>query len=86
MTMTFSTFYRSFAMKPDRTIREALEATGLPFKVVQGKKHLKYFLQDRMVCVCSRSAKADRGPRGLENVLADIRRAARQLKGEQPRG
>lgn len=67
-----------------RSIRQTLETTGLPWAIVEGKKHYRILLCGRQVTVCSRGSKRkdDSNPRGIKNILAEIKRAARTMHGQ----
>ena len=59
----------------DEAIRE-LEASGLEWHVARGGKHMKLYIQGRMVQTLTRSARVSW--HGDRNVLASIRRAIRE--------
>lgn len=68
--------------KPLRIIEDDLAATGLPYSLEQGGRHLKIKLAGRLVGVMPRDGGHD-NDRAAKNVRASIRRAAREL-GAQP--
>jgi hypothetical protein len=63
-------------------LREALSATGLPCEIRAGKGHMKLFVGGRLVGTLSHT-KCRRGPqRNTKNVIAQVRRTARDIRGE----
>ena len=60
------------------TIELALTLTGLPWEISQGSRHHKIKLAGRLVGIAPLNRR-DAGPRALKNILAQIRRAAREL-------
>jgi hypothetical protein len=65
--------------------RAALEATGLPWGWRRGTKHWKLFIGGRMAVVLPYRVNGQKteAPRMTENMVRDIRRTARQVKGEE---
>lgn len=59
-----------------RQLRAALEDTGLPWELEQRKKHICIRLAGQQIGVVSRSRKT--GMRGVRNLIASIKRAARE--------
>lgn len=59
-------------------LRPDLDATGLPWRTCMGKKHIKIFVDSRMVGILPRDARGVHDGRALLNVRAQIRRAARR--------
>jgi len=67
-----------------KQIRRELDATGLAWRIEEGKRHIKVFMQERMIMVLPRGDKAQQtGDHKLKNDIAQIRRAARACTGEQ---
>jgi len=58
-------------------LRPDLDATGLPWEAVAGKKHWKIYMQGRMIMVLSRGAPRMKSKRETDNARAAIKRAAR---------
>lgn len=58
----------------------ALEATGLPWEIEDGHGHVKIKLAGHLVGVMRRN-KAGAHKRAEQNVIAQIRRKASELKG-----
>ena len=68
-----------------KQIRNELDATGLAWRVEEGTRHVKIFLNDRMIMVLPRGDKAQQqGDRKLKNDIAQIRREARAYKAGAP--
>ena len=63
----------------DRRVIEALEATGLPWSIEQGKGHLKIRVGGRLVGVMGVSFK-ESSPCKRHNTIAAIRRIAKELE------
>lgn len=63
--------------KIEREVRDALEATGLPWSLEPASKHTLVVLAGRTVAIMSRSGKMPKA-RGQRNLIATIKRAARQ--------
>lgn len=59
-----------------KEVRAALDATGLPWEVVYGKKHNRLLLNGAQVGVLSRSPKKCSENFQMKNTIAAIRRAA----------
>lgn len=67
-------------MKTHPEIVAALEATGKPYEIVKGKRHLKLKLDGKMVGILpSKGSGCDRDRRSLLNVISQIKRAARGI-------
>ncbi len=66
-------------MKIDPKVKQALEATGLPWYVETGTKHYKIRLNGKLVGVFPQGKKTEASPRANINVIANIRRAAREM-------
>lgn len=62
-----------------KLIEAELEKTGLDWRVEEGGRHAKFFLQSRFVAIAPKGGATDKG-RHLKNVVAQIRRAAKELK------
>lgn len=63
-----------------KTIKRELEATGHPWSVDKGKRHLKVRLCGRMVGILPGDGKGHSADRAAKNIVAQIRRAARDLR------
>lgn len=61
-----------------RDMQRLLQATGLPWSLENGKRHLRIFLAGREVGVITDSNKAQHGLRGTANLQANIRKAVRE--------
>jgi hypothetical protein len=59
-----------------------MKSTGLPYEVIEGKKHLKLYLGGRCAAVVSRGRAPEQGMRGMKNIIAAIKRVARQCTEE----
>lgn len=64
-----------------RELRPHLDATGLPWRVEQGKKHIKLLIDGRLATVISRSTHGPDSGRIVQNTLSTIQRAARAARG-----
>jgi len=65
-------------------IVKVLDSTGLPWTAELGSRHLKLRLQGRLVGVLPKDGgrrTADTAPRAARNIAAQIRRAAREIRG-----
>jgi hypothetical protein len=61
--------------------REALDATGLPWEVVNGSKHKKVYLGGRLVIVLPNARKSVTPSREMyKRTLKNIKQAAEQTK------
>jgi hypothetical protein len=60
--------------------RDALDATGLPWRAEIGGNHVKIFLGQRFIGVSplNGGSRGRHNDRGEKNLIAQIRRAARQ--------
>lgn len=63
-----------------REITNTLKATGLPWDLERGKKHIHIVLAGHRIGVYSPSNKVSW--RDLQNLTANIRRCARELHGQ----
>lgn len=72
---------------PDAIV-DALEIarrdTGIGWRATRGTKHIKIFLGPLLVGVCSKGSKRQERFRANLNIVADIRRKARELTQRQP--
>ncbi len=69
------------AIKHSDRVVKALEETGLPWDIEQGRGHLKIKLSGHLVGVMTAGSKpAD--PRAEKNVISQIRRKAAELKDQ----
>jgi hypothetical protein len=63
---------------------EALDETGLPWDIEVGKKHNKLRVDGRLAVILSRGKPAeDANFRLIRNDIANIRRLAREIKGQK---
>ena len=69
-------------MRMPPEIRDALEATGLPWTVESGKKHHKVRLCGRLAVVLSHGSKRPKA-KTVPNGITAIRRLAAELKEER---
>lgn len=69
------------ADKARRLVEDALSATGLPWSIETGSRHLKVRVAGRFVAIMPKDGGSD-GYRAIKNVTAAIRRTAREIKGE----
>jgi hypothetical protein len=60
-------------------VREALDETGLPWAIVPGKKHHQIRLKGRLVGILPHGPLRAANARGVKNLVAHIRRAAKDL-------
>ena len=69
-------------MKIDDRIKDALEATGLPWSADYGSKHIKVKVAGRLACVLPVGASARRGSinRSQLNSISQIKAIARSMK------
>ena len=63
-------------VKIDRKIIEALDATGIPYPIVGGKKHSHVRVGGRLAAILPHGTSSG-GPNTIKNCIAGIRRAAR---------
>jgi len=68
------------AIKHSDRVVKALEETGLPWDIEQGRGHLKIKLSGHLVGVMTAGSKPA-GPRSERNLISQIRRKAAELKG-----
>jgi len=66
-------------MKLDPKIRKALEETSLPWAIETGSKHYKVRLSGRLVGVFPHGRKTEGSQHANANLLANIKRLAREL-------
>ncbi len=66
-------------MRLPQPVAEALDATGLPWQIVDGKKHKRVLLDGRQVLVVSHGSKAWGNWRNTKNAVCNIRRAAQEM-------
>lgn len=65
----------------EKKVREALEATGLPWVITTGKKHRHVRLCGRLVAVLPhKGGNGDADQHARKNVIGQIRRAAQELE------
>lgn len=64
-------------MKLPAPIKEALNATGKPWEIEQGKRHHKIKLNGRMVGILPLSSFQTSDMRCIKNTVSQIRRAAK---------
>ena len=69
-------------LKLDKSIRGALDATGLPWTIEDGGKHCKIRLAGRLVGVFSKG-KNDKFARTVLNTISNIRRLERELRHDR---
>ncbi len=67
-------------MKLPFELREALDKTGLPWGIEDGKKHNKVKICGKLVAVFPRGKERGSDRRSLLNTIAQVRTAARQIK------
>lgn len=65
-------------------LRKALDETGLPWTIELGSRHHHLRLAGRLVCVLPLGGTTDRDPHATRNTIAQVRRAARAMKAENP--
>lgn len=63
----------------DPIIRAELEATGLPWDLVPGKRHVHVRLNDKLVGILPRGKQPSADRRPMLNLRSQIRRAAREM-------
>lgn len=69
-------------MKIPREIEVALEGAGLPWELVDGKKHTQVRLSGRFVGILPKNGKfVGNDRRATLNIAAQIKRAAKELRG-----
>jgi hypothetical protein len=69
-------------MKMKHPVMKALDETGLPWHIEQGHGHKKIRLCGRLVGVIGHN-QTGAGKREIANVVAQIRRAAREVQHER---
>lgn len=66
------------------SLRKVLDEIGLPWSIEQGKKHNKLLVNGRLAVILSRGKPAeDANFRLIRNDVANIRRLAREIKGQK---
>lgn len=60
-------------------IRPDLDACGLPWRALNGKRHIKVFIRERLALVISHGKGGLGNQRVLKNARAHIRRAVKEL-------
>lgn len=68
-------------MKIEKRVEDALNATGLPWNVELGGKHIKIKLQGRLVAIQPRGPIKEQKNRATLNIISQIKRAAREIVG-----
>lgn len=69
-------------MKDNPKVRRALEETGLPWRVEHARRHRLIKLDGEVVGSLP-IGKSDGGdPRAIRNIVCQIKRAARQIRGK----
>jgi len=63
----------------DPVIRAELDATGLPWELVPGKRHVHVRLNDKLVGILPRGKHSAADRRPVLNLRSQIRRAAREM-------
>jgi hypothetical protein len=66
-------------MRLDAKIKQALNATGIPWEIETGSKHFKVRLGGRLVGVYPHGKKTEASQHANANLLANIKRLAREL-------
>jgi hypothetical protein len=66
-------------MKLDVKVKQALNETGLPWEVETGSKHYKVRLGGRLAGVYPHGKKTEGSQHANANLLANIKRLAREL-------
>jgi hypothetical protein len=65
-------------MRIDRKVEAALNATGKPWRAEYGKRHVKLFLDSRLIGILPLDGKVKESEQwAAKNLLAQIRRASR---------
>jgi hypothetical protein len=62
----------------DDAVRRELEASGLPWRTENGKKHGKIYLGDRLVAIMPHGSRSRDIPRITASAVAHIRKAIRE--------
>lgn len=68
-------------MKLPREVRAELEATGLPWSLERGSRHLHVRVGGRLAGILPKG-RVPCADRATQNIISQIRRVARQLKQE----
>lgn len=66
-------------MRIDPKVRQALDNTGLPWRIETGSKHNKIRLNNRLVGVYPQGKKTEADPRANLNIISNIKRIAREM-------
>jgi len=65
-------------MRLDRQVTDALNATGRQWRAEQGKRHVKLFIDNRLIGILPNDGKMSEGAKWAgKNLLAQIRRVGR---------
>ena len=67
-------------MKINGLVRDALEATGLPYELRMGSRHIKIVVDGRLVGILPTKDTGDRRSRAIKNTIAQIRRTEKGNK------
>jgi hypothetical protein len=63
-------------MRLDPELTRALDATGKPWRMANGSRHVKLFMDDRLIGILPHNGRLEnRSPNARKNLLAQIRRA-----------
>lgn len=73
-------------MKIPWQIEEALQSSGLPWRIDLGTSHYKIVLGGRFVGILPKGKFSESNKRGILNIAGQIRRAAREKKHEDEEG
>lgn len=66
-------------------LRELLDATGLPWEIIPGRRHQKIFIAGRMVTVVSHGKSLQKGQSDLGQVKSAVRRFVQGLQCSLPK-
>lgn len=66
-------------MKLNVKVKQALNATGIPWEIETGSKHFKVRLGGRLVGIYPQGKKTEASQHANANLLANIKRLAREL-------
>lgn len=69
----------------NRAVEAALDATGLPWEIDEGRKHYRVLLAGRQVCVLSKGGKARANMRSSNDKknVNSIERLAAEIRGRK---
>lgn len=70
----------------DKVVLKALNDTGLPWTITNGKRHKHIRLNGALVGILPLGNYPERSPNSTKNVVAHIRRAAKEAKEAQDDG